>query len=96
MAEMSTGQPLFPGESDVDQLFHMVRCFGQLSPHQMEIFSSNPLFVGVKLPALPSNELESLERRFFMFDKGALQFLKKCLDYEPVSKLFLLSISLFL
>jgi cyclin-dependent kinase-like len=69
MAEISNGLPLFPGESDIDQLFHMVRCFGQLSPHQMEVFAHNPMFVGVKLPALPNNELESLEKRFFTFEK---------------------------
>ncbi len=31
-AELCTGQPLFPGESDVDQLWHIVRALGAL-PH---------------------------------------------------------------
>lgn len=31
-AEMYTGQPLFPGESDVDQLWHIVRSVGTLPP----------------------------------------------------------------
>lgn len=26
--EMLTGDPLFPGESDIDQLYHIVKCFG--------------------------------------------------------------------
>ena len=29
-AELCTGQPLFPGESDVDQLWHIVRAVGSL------------------------------------------------------------------
>ena len=36
--------PLFPGESDIDQLFHIVRCFGTLTDRQMELFRTNPLF----------------------------------------------------
>ena len=27
--EMLTGEPLFPGDSDIDQLFHIVKCFGE-------------------------------------------------------------------
>ena len=29
-SEMLTGEPLFAGESDIDQLFHIVRCFGEI------------------------------------------------------------------
>ena len=28
-AEMLTGDPLFPGDSDIDQLFHIVKTFGE-------------------------------------------------------------------
>ena len=27
-SEMLTGEPLFPGESDIDQLFLITKCFG--------------------------------------------------------------------
>ena len=27
-AEMLTGEPLFPGDSDIDQLYHIVKTFG--------------------------------------------------------------------
>ena len=30
LAEIHTGLPLFPGESDIDQLFHILRCQGNL------------------------------------------------------------------
>lgn len=33
--EMLTGQPLFPGTSDIDQLFCIVKGVGPLTPHQM-------------------------------------------------------------
>lgn len=28
LMEMLTGQPLFPGDSDLDQIHHIIRCFG--------------------------------------------------------------------
>lgn len=31
MIEMLTGEPLFPGDSDIDQLYHIVKCFGKLT-----------------------------------------------------------------
>lgn len=30
MVEMLTGEPLFPGDSDIDQLYHIIKCFGML------------------------------------------------------------------
>lgn len=30
LSEMLTGEPLFPGDSDIDQLYHIVKCFGKL------------------------------------------------------------------
>ena len=29
LSEMLTGEPLFPGDSDIDQLYHIVKCFGK-------------------------------------------------------------------
>ena len=35
--QMATGAPLFPGESDIDQLFHIMRCFfGSLPERPMQ------------------------------------------------------------
>ena len=54
---MATGAPLFPGESDIDQLFHIMRCFGSLPERLMQVFRSNPLFMGLKLPeSVPATE----------------------------------------
>uniref|UniRef100_A0A3B4ZG61 Cyclin-dependent kinase-like 2 n=1 Tax=Stegastes partitus TaxID=144197 RepID=A0A3B4ZG61_9TELE len=32
LIEMLTGQPLFPGDSDLDQIYHIIRCFGKRFP----------------------------------------------------------------
>ena len=31
MIEMLTGEPLFPGDSDIDQLYHIIKCFGKVA-----------------------------------------------------------------
>eukprot|EP00741_Cyanophora_paradoxa_P024926 tig00000056_g24062.t1 len=80
-AEISTGAPLFPGESDIDQIFHIVRCFGPLTARQMELFSSNPLYQGIKIPDFP--ELEPLEKRFASMAEEQVAFMRDCLHYEP-------------
>lgn len=41
--------PIFPGESDVDQLFHIMRCMGALPDKFRDLAETNPLFVGVKV-----------------------------------------------
>ena len=43
--EMLTGEPLFPGDSDVDQLWLILKCMGQLPPAYAEMLSCNEYFV---------------------------------------------------
>ena len=78
LPEMASGAPLFPGESDIDQLFHIMRCFGQLPPKLMEIFRSNPLFIGIKIPDQVQST-ESLEKRFPQYSEDLLTFMRNCL-----------------
>lgn len=80
-AEISNGQPLFPGESDIDQLAHIMRCFGRLTNRQVQIFRRNPLYVGVELPS--PNITEPLESRFPHAPTAWLGFLKACLRNDP-------------
>ena len=48
--EMLTGEPLFPGDSDVDQLWLILKCMGQLPPAYAEMLSCNEYFVVCALP----------------------------------------------
>ena len=56
MGELVDGQPLFPGESEIDQLFLIQKVLGPLTPDQMEMFLKNPRFVGLKFsqPSQPT------------------------------------------
>eukprot|EP00760_Papus_ankaliazontas_P029302 PhM_4_TR4195/c0_g1_i1/m.82627/K08824/CDKL; cyclin-dependent kinase-like len=85
-AEIATGMPLFPGESDVDQLHHIIRCFGRLIPRHEQIFKRNPLYSGIELPV--PKMLEPLEVRYggATHSKVWLQFLKSCLRPDPEAR----------
>ncbi|XP_059327126.1 cyclin-dependent kinase-like 2 [Ammospiza nelsoni] len=81
ITEMLTGEPLFPGDSDIDQLYHITRCLGNLIPRQQELFYKNPLFAGLKLPEV--KELESLEKRYPKLPAEALELAQECLQIDP-------------
>lgn len=49
LGELSDGQPLFPGESEIDQLFTIQKVLGPLPPEQMKLFYSNPRFHGMRV-----------------------------------------------
>ncbi|XP_048760725.2 cyclin-dependent kinase-like 2 isoform X3 [Ostrea edulis] len=81
LAEMLTGEPLFPGDSDIDQLYHIVKCFGNLTPRHKEVFLRNPLFVGMRLPEV--REISPLEKKFTRISSHSLELMKQCLRLDP-------------
>ncbi|NXR46822.1 CDKL2 protein, partial [Hippolais icterina] len=81
ITEMLTGEALFPGDSEIDQLFQITKCLGNLIPRQQELFYKNPLFAGLKLPEV--NELESLEKRYPKLPPAVLDLAKECLQIDP-------------
>ena len=85
MAEVANGLPLFPGESDVDQLMCIMRCLGNLTPRMVEMVKRNPLFAGVKLPDI--SEPEHLDKRLSTLEPLALDVIKACLRYEPLQRI---------
>nr|XP_020514079.1 cyclin-dependent kinase-like 5 [Labrus bergylta] len=84
LLEMLTGQPLFPGDSDLDQIFHIVRCFGNLTAHHQELFYRNPVFSGVRLPQCSGRV--PLEQRFPLIATNALDIAQNCLQMDPESR----------
>ncbi|XP_043916291.1 cyclin-dependent kinase-like 2 [Protopterus annectens] len=85
VVEMLTGEPLFPGDSDIDQLYQIMKCFGSLTQRHQELFYKNPLFAGVKLPEI--KEVEPLERRFPRLSFLVMDLIKKCLHIDPDRRL---------
>ncbi|XP_060922549.1 cyclin-dependent kinase-like 5 [Limanda limanda] len=81
LLEMFTGQPLFPGDSDLDQIYHIIRCFGNLTAHHQELFYRNPVFSGVRLPECYGPVL--LSQRFPSVPPAALDLAQSCLQMDP-------------
>ncbi|XP_047192184.1 cyclin-dependent kinase-like 5 isoform X3 [Scophthalmus maximus] len=81
LVEMLTGQPLFPGDSDLDQIYHIVRCFGNLTAHHQELFYRNPVFSGVRLPECYGQV--PLQQRFPAITSTALDLAQSCLQMDP-------------
>lgn len=44
LVEMYTGSPLFPGDSDVDQLWLILKCLGRLAPRHAAAMAAHPSF----------------------------------------------------
>ncbi|XP_041066970.1 cyclin-dependent kinase-like 5 isoform X5 [Carcharodon carcharias] len=82
LGELSDGQPLFPGESEIDQLYTIQRVLGPLPPEQMKLFYSNPRFHGLRFPAV--NHPQTLERRYLGVISGVmLDLMKNLLKLNP-------------
>ncbi|NXK86019.1 CDKL2 protein, partial [Formicarius rufipectus] len=81
ITEMLTGEPLFPGDSDIDQLYHITKCLGNLIPRHQELFYKNPLFAGMRLPEV--KEVQSLDKRYPKLSAAVLDLAKECLQIDP-------------
>ncbi|XP_055879191.1 cyclin-dependent kinase-like 1 isoform X2 [Biomphalaria glabrata] len=80
-AELLTGQAIWPGRSDVDQLYLIRKTLGDLIPRHLEIFSNNAFFKGMSIPE--PERLEPLEERYPMMSPSAMNFLQSCVQMDP-------------
>eukprot|EP00117_Sycon_ciliatum_P033750 scpid26291/ scgid4324/ Cyclin-dependent kinase-like 2; Serine/threonine-protein kinase KKIAMRE len=83
-AEMMTGEPLFPGDSDIDQLYLIIKCLGNLTSRHREIFNRNAIFAGMRLPEVRA--LEPLERRYPRLPIPMLDLMKGCLRMDTTER----------
>ena len=87
------GQPLFPGDSDVDQLYIIQKLLGPITPHQNSVFMRNARFAGFKFGdelTLHPNRLESRYAKQLgdgTMPRAALDLMKQCLQMEPKERL---------
>eukprot|EP00210_Caulerpa_lentillifera_P006506 g6214.t1 len=86
MAELIDGQPLFPGDSDIDQLYIIQKLLGPLTVEQTKLFFMNGRFAGFKFPDMSRHlSLESKYNR--KLDADAIDFLKGLLEMDPQRRL---------
>ncbi|CAF3899012.1 unnamed protein product [Rotaria sordida] len=86
MAELKTGQALFAGESDIDQLYRIQKCLGALPAKYMLTMNTNPKFQGLKFP--PIHHLDTLEQRFeHLFPSDIMHLFKNTLHLYATDRL---------
>ena len=86
MGELVDGNPLFPGENELDQIHCIQKVLGNLTDKQEEMFYNNPLFSGRNL--LNITKPETLEKRYLgKFSKKAISFMKGLLALDPKKRL---------
>ncbi|CAH0594407.1 unnamed protein product [Chrysodeixis includens] len=86
-AELLSGEALWPGKSDLDQLYLIRKTLGDLLPRHMTIFSQNTFFQGMALPEPTTSE--PLERKIpqrYSSNELVLDFMNKCLDKDPMMR----------
>ncbi|XP_016088296.1 cyclin-dependent kinase-like 1 [Sinocyclocheilus grahami] len=84
-AELLSGNPLWPGRSDVDQLHLIRQTLGDLIPRHQQVFRSNVFFSGVSIPE--PDIMEPLEKRFHGVSPHAITVMKSCLVMDPSGRL---------
>ena len=86
MGEITDGQPMFPGENELNQLILIQKLLGPLTQYQLEMFCSNPRYSGHKFDSI--HKPETLERRYYgKLNKTAVAFMKALLKLDPKERL---------
>ncbi|CAK7893656.1 hypothetical protein CAAN1_01S13652 [[Candida] anglica] len=81
MAELILGQPLFPGESGIDQLVEIIKILG--TPSRDQIKNMNPNYVEYTFPQIKPIPLSKIFRKM---SSDCIQFLSRVLQYSPVDR----------
>jgi glycogen synthase kinase 3 beta len=100
MAELMLGQPLFPGESGIDQLVEIIKVLG--TPTRDQIRTMNPNYMEHKFPQIkphpfskvcgeiyrqPLRTSTYIHQVFRKADPNAIDLISKLLEYTPTQRL---------
>jgi len=85
LPEMLSGDALFPGESDIDQLQLIISVCGPLPKQFVETFRQKPDFYSSRLPEPKCVPLEN-KCRLLRSQQGALSFVRRCLTLSPCDR----------
>ncbi|PYI26590.1 Pkinase-domain-containing protein [Aspergillus indologenus CBS 114.80] len=82
MAELMLGQPLFPGESGIDQLVEIIKVLG--TPTREQIRTMNPNYMEHKFPQIKPHPFNKVFRRA---PHEAIDLISALLEYTPTQRL---------
>ena len=82
MAELMLGQPLFPGESGIDQLVEIIKVLG--TPTREQIRTMNPNYMEHKFPQIKPHPFNKVFRKA---SQDAIDLISALLEYTPTQRL---------
>lgn len=82
IAELMLGQPIFPGESGVDQLVEIIKILG--TPSKEQIQAMNPDYKEYKFPMIRPLPWEKVFRH--RTPREAIDFVARLLQYDPKAR----------
>ncbi|MCJ1385923.1 regulator of ime2 [Xylographa soralifera] len=82
MAELMLGQPLFPGESGIDQLVEIIKVLG--TPTREQIRTMNPNYMEHKFPQIKPHPFNKVFRKA---TPDAIDLIAALLEYTPTQRL---------
>ncbi|PWN87525.1 putative glycogen synthase kinase 3 alpha [Acaromyces ingoldii] len=83
MAELMQGQPLFPGESGIDQLVEIIKVLG--TPTKEQIKTMNPNYMEHKFPQIRPHPFSKVFRP--RTPPEAIDLISRLLEYTPSARL---------
>jgi len=83
MAELMLGQPLFPGESGIDQLVEIIKVLG--TPSREQIKTMNPNYMEHKFPQIKPHPFSKVFRP--RTAPESIDLVSKLLEYTPEARL---------
>merc|ERR1711920_153512 len=81
-AELVLGQPIFPGESGVDQLVEIIKVLG--TPTREELMAMNPNYTEFKFPQIKPHPWHKVFRS--RTSPEAIDYISKLLVYDPKTR----------
>jgi glycogen synthase kinase 3 beta len=82
IAELMLGQPIFPGESGVDQLVEIIKMLG--TPSKEEILAMNPDYNEYRFPQIRPLPWDKVFRH--RTPREAIDFVSRLLVYDPLKR----------
>lgn len=85
MGEMIDGQPMFPGDDTIDQLYQIMKGVGAFDERLVRLFNENPAFKNVKFPEVVQSQ--TLEQRYKKkIDKIGINLLSQLLSIDDKTR----------
>ncbi|KAK8731207.1 hypothetical protein OTU49_007487 [Cherax quadricarinatus] len=83
LAELLLGQPIFPGDSGVDQLVEIIKVLG--TPTREQIREMNPNYTEFKFPQIKSHPWQKVFRQ--RTPEDAINLVARLLEYTPSARI---------